>query len=336
MAHKEQFDFCRKIKAKFPQYFKNKIVVDIGCLDINGNNNYLFDNCLYMGVDVGVGKNVDFVSKGHEFLLPDESVDVIISTECFEHDMYYDKTLKNIYRMLKPGGFLIFSCATTGRPEHGTRRTTPKDAPLLIDEGNWSDYYKNLTPLDIQAVFDLESCFSDYFFNISTTHYDLYFYGIKSGALFERDNYSFLIVGDKSANNHKHYSQLFVGNAAGKFCESNSVKISNRIAHTFDLHDLDFEDGAKLRFDPSNNGCVVSNFECCLIDESGVEHQCAILKCNANLIKDGKYYFETKDSQFYLNVPINNPRFFKYSFDIESLEDSAYYQAYVEFNKYLD
>ena len=131
MAHNEQRDFCRSVKQILPSYFNNTMVLDIGSLDINGSNQFLFDDCLYIGVDVAEGRNVDLITTGHQLMLPDASVDVIISTECFEHDQFYDKTLKNIFRMLKPGGLFLFTCATTGRPEHGTRRTSPQDAPLL-------------------------------------------------------------------------------------------------------------------------------------------------------------------------------------------------------------
>jgi len=47
-----------------------------------------------LGIDVGEGPNVDFVCKGHEFS-SDEKFDIVVSTECFEHDMYYKETLKN-------------------------------------------------------------------------------------------------------------------------------------------------------------------------------------------------------------------------------------------------
>ena len=63
----------------------NKLVLDIGSLDINGNNQYLFEDCQYTGIDVGVGKNVDIVSKAHELKMPSGTYDTIISTECFEH-----------------------------------------------------------------------------------------------------------------------------------------------------------------------------------------------------------------------------------------------------------
>lgn len=48
MAHQAQIDFCTKIKNKIPQFFSNLKVLDVGSLDINGNNRYLFDNCEYL------------------------------------------------------------------------------------------------------------------------------------------------------------------------------------------------------------------------------------------------------------------------------------------------
>ena len=117
MAHKEQIDFFVKVKNKFPDVFKNCDVLDIGSLDINGNNRYLFENYTYTGVDIGPGNNVDVISKGHEFK-PDKKYDIVISSECFEHDMYYKKTILNCIELTKQGGLFTFTCATTGRPEH--------------------------------------------------------------------------------------------------------------------------------------------------------------------------------------------------------------------------
>lgn len=179
MAHKEQIDYCLKIKKKFPDFFTNKKVLDVGSLDINGSNRYLFDNCEYLGLDIAKGKNVDIVSKGHEYDAPDESYDFIISTECFEHDKYYEDTINNCIRLLKPGGMFLFTCATTGRPEHGTRRTSPRDAPFLMQHEDWADYYKNLTIQDIKAVVDLEKHFCEYDFETNNSSKDLYFFGIK-------------------------------------------------------------------------------------------------------------------------------------------------------------
>lgn len=179
MAHLEQKQFCIKIKTSLPGYFNNKTVLDIGSLDINGSNRFLFDDCSYYGIDIGEGPNVDFVSKAHEFNPPDETYDTIISTECFEHDMYYDLSLKNIIRMLKRDGLFLFTCATDGRAEHGTTRTSPADAPLLASYEGWSDYYKNLTEQDIRNVLDIDSLFKEYDFEVNQMSHDLYFWGIK-------------------------------------------------------------------------------------------------------------------------------------------------------------
>lgn len=179
MAHKEQIEYCIKIKNKFSKYFQNCKILDIGSLDINGSNRYLFDNCQYTGIDVGAGNNVDIICKGHEFLDPDSSYDMVISTECLEHDMYYNLTIKNAIRLLKSGGLLLFTCATEGRPEHGTRNTSPQDAPLLNQLGSWSDYYKNLTEEDIECIINLEEVFSEYEFEVNPISCDLYFYGVK-------------------------------------------------------------------------------------------------------------------------------------------------------------
>jgi SAM-dependent methyltransferase len=125
--------------------------------------------------------------------LPDGSFDVVISTECFEHDQNYSETIQNMYRMLKPGGLFIFSCATTGRPEHGTRRSTPEDAPLIQGLGEWADYYKNLTQNDIEDIFDISENFESYDFSVQSETFDLYFWGIKKGKFIQRSDYSFVL-----------------------------------------------------------------------------------------------------------------------------------------------
>lgn len=44
MAHAQQKIFCLSIKQKLPEYFKIKFVLDIGSLDINGNNHAARDD----------------------------------------------------------------------------------------------------------------------------------------------------------------------------------------------------------------------------------------------------------------------------------------------------
>jgi SAM-dependent methyltransferase len=180
MAHDRQREYCQRIKWIFPEYFTGVNVCDIGSLDLNGNNHYLFSDYSYIGVDIGRGPNVNVVSKGHEYRPIDgKKYDTVICTEVFEHDMYWKDTIQNVIdNLLRPGGLFVFSCATTGRPEHGTRRTTPQDSPFTSEIEN--DYYMNLTEQDVREEIDMENYFSEHeFIARETWPQDLYFWGLK-------------------------------------------------------------------------------------------------------------------------------------------------------------
>lgn len=171
MAHISQKIFFRKVRKVYPDFFKNCRVLDIGSLNINGYNKPLFNDCEYIGIDIGEGPNVDVVCKAHEY--DDEPFDTIISSECFEHDMYLELTLKNAVRLLKPGGLFAFSCANKLREPHGTRDTDPDASPFTSQIEGWCDYYRGLDENDIREILDIEEIFGEALF----TDYeaDLYF-----------------------------------------------------------------------------------------------------------------------------------------------------------------
>src|SRR3954464_9663737 len=102
MAHKQQQAFCKWVRCKHKSKFRNCSVLDIGSLDINGNNRYLFRRYKYIGIDLGEGKNVDLVCSGHEFNSSDK-FDIVISTECLEHDEHWKETLVNAVKLTKAG-----------------------------------------------------------------------------------------------------------------------------------------------------------------------------------------------------------------------------------------
>jgi SAM-dependent methyltransferase len=180
--HIEARDFTVFVKKILSDFFKNKRVLDVGAGDINGNNRFLFENCEYDGNDVVQAKNVTIVSKTKDLPFGEHTFDTIVSTECFEHDPEYVQSFLKIYDMLKPDGLYCFTCASTGRREHGTRRTTPRDSyGTLGNVEDMVDYYKNLTEQDLNEVLPLHSLFSvwDTYYNSKTK--DLYFVGIKKG-----------------------------------------------------------------------------------------------------------------------------------------------------------
>ena len=201
--HPEAKNFLENVATLFSDYFINKRIIDIGAGDINGNNRYLFKNCEYLGVDVVNAPNVDIVSRAKD--LPENigTFDVVISSECFEHDMQVYDTFQRIIKLLNPGGLFVFTCAGYGRPEHGTKRTSPQDSysQLQTDSSWYPNYYQNLSMDDIAKIFPLEKYFEKIYFQKSSYPYpdDLYFYGIRNN----NNNYLDVNIVDTVFNNHQ-------------------------------------------------------------------------------------------------------------------------------------
>jgi len=169
--HKEQKIFCESVKSLFPYYFTDVEVIDAGSMDINGNNRYLFSNYRYTGVDIILGKNVDVVCNIHEFD-PIREPDIIISTEMLEHDKYWKQSISHMYDMVRAGGLLLITCATTGRKEHGTHHHNEMDSPATLS------YYRNISRQMFEnRIADLP--FEVYSLQENKNTHDLYFWGIK-------------------------------------------------------------------------------------------------------------------------------------------------------------
>jgi SAM-dependent methyltransferase len=170
MSHQQQLDFIKSVKDQLPEYFKGTKVLEVGSLNINGSVRQFFEPDQYIGCDLGEGAGVDIVCRGHELPYANESFDVVISCECFEHDKHWEKTFQKMIDLARKGGLVIFSCATIGRPEHGTTRTSPADAPFT------NDYYRNLREEDFDQF---KSSFNSYRFSQCLRPRDLYFWGLK-------------------------------------------------------------------------------------------------------------------------------------------------------------
>lgn len=179
MAHFQQLQFVHEVSEGLPEFFFNKKVLEIGSWDVNGTIRGFFKDCDYLGVDIAEGQGVDLVCKGEDIDIADQTFDVVISCECFEHNIEWVRTFNNMVRMLKPGGLCLITCATLGRPEHGTKRTMAGLSLTAIN--NFSNYYRNLSPADFRKNINLDNHFSSYKFFINMYSKDLYFVGIKKG-----------------------------------------------------------------------------------------------------------------------------------------------------------
>lgn len=185
MSHGEQMGFVRSVARNFPQHFFCSSVLEIGSYNINGSVRDCFLDCAYIGVDVAPGPGVDVVAPlGAAAWLWEQAAkgapkifDTIITAECLEHDIAWDRTLHAAQQFLRPGGLLVVTCAGKGRPEHGTRRTTPTDVPPGFP---WPDYYRGLGPEDLRRALRLDE-FERYEFAGCVNPSDTYFWGLKAG-----------------------------------------------------------------------------------------------------------------------------------------------------------
>jgi len=97
-----------------------KVVIDIGGQDVNGSLRSFFTllGMKYICLDIVSHPSVDVVIKpGDKMPFENGSVDLIISTSCFEHDPCFWLTFKEMCRIVKLGGFIYVNAPANG-PYH--------------------------------------------------------------------------------------------------------------------------------------------------------------------------------------------------------------------------
>lgn len=95
----------------------NKVVLDIGGRNVNGSLRKFFEDAgmKYICVDMEEDSSVDIVVKpGVALPFENASIDLIVSTSCFEHDPCFWITFKEMTRVTKVGGFIYVNAPTNG------------------------------------------------------------------------------------------------------------------------------------------------------------------------------------------------------------------------------
>lgn len=108
-------------------------ILDVGSQDINGSYRELFKGHIYIGFDTTKGINVDISSWAE---LKDNSFDIVISGQAFEHIEDDLKAMKEIARVLKPYSFCCIIAPSVG-PKHcqpDYRRYQPNDLRTLAEK----------------------------------------------------------------------------------------------------------------------------------------------------------------------------------------------------------
>ena len=175
MAHYQQLNFIEIFNKNF---FKNQKISVLEIGSFPDQIRYLFKNAEeYVGMDLKKGPGVDLIYDGKNIKLDNKNqkFDLCISSECFEHNPYYLETFKQMTNYANDDGIVVFTCASLGRPEHGTKACDPNSSPFSAEQ---FDYYKNLSSVDFNEV--VKNNFYKYVFYKNSVSKDLYFVGIKS------------------------------------------------------------------------------------------------------------------------------------------------------------
>jgi len=92
-------------------------VVDIGGLNVNGSLRSFFEELgmKYIVVDMEEHESVNFVIKpGDRLPFEDGSIDLVVSTSCFEHDPCFWITFKEMCRITKQNGYIYVNAPMAG------------------------------------------------------------------------------------------------------------------------------------------------------------------------------------------------------------------------------
>ena len=110
----------------------------------------------------------------HLKYISNKKFDIVISCECFEHAKNWKKIFQSMYNVCKANGFVIFTCASRGRIEHGTARTINSDSP-----GTDDSYYKNIFKREFEKSFNINKLLKQSLLHYNIKSSDLYFFGSK-------------------------------------------------------------------------------------------------------------------------------------------------------------
>jgi SAM-dependent methyltransferase len=134
-----------KLRAAIP-HFRGKLL-DVGCGHMPYKTMLLSSNAAiseYIGMDLADNRSYanqpDLSWDGVVIPLPDSSVDSAMATEVLEHCPYPERTLKEIHRVLKPGGILFITVPfiwMLHEAPYDEYRYTPFALKRLVESSNF-------------------------------------------------------------------------------------------------------------------------------------------------------------------------------------------------------
>ena len=134
------------VAKQYSPFNKNQKLLEIGSWIAPGQEAIICRNTIgplvgeYIGVDMQDGNGVDVISDAKHMPFPDNSFDVIISTDCYEHVDWPREVTREAFRVMKPGGVFylttVFIFQIHGYPDDYWR-FTPNCIRLLLEDAGF-------------------------------------------------------------------------------------------------------------------------------------------------------------------------------------------------------
>jgi SAM-dependent methyltransferase len=135
-ANSERYSILQSVKNFKQQIKENDLVLSVG----DGPSHYrpLFKK--YIGFDISKSLSIDFMADIYRIPIKSNSIPSIINIQVMEHLKYPEKALKELNRIMKPGGKMLITapqgCALHDEP-YDFFRYTPYSLKFLLEESDF-------------------------------------------------------------------------------------------------------------------------------------------------------------------------------------------------------
>lgn len=106
--HESSLKLMRELRSRIAP---GSSVLDVGGADVNGSYRPLFADCAYKSLDF---VKADILVTGYDWPIDDCSFDAVVSGQALEHDRWFWVTMRNIARVLRPGGLAVLIVPSAG------------------------------------------------------------------------------------------------------------------------------------------------------------------------------------------------------------------------------
>jgi SAM-dependent methyltransferase len=139
-------------------------VLDVGAGEINRYSRH-FSYTQYTRMDSKHADKVDLVGKAEKIPAPDESFDSVVCTQVFEHLEFPEESAKEIFRVLKSGGYLLITVPQMNElheepydywryTKFGVRSLFEKAGFTTLEESQRGGYFATVAQMKIRYFID--------------------------------------------------------------------------------------------------------------------------------------------------------------------------------------